>query len=144
MPGTVRLFRVNEWNYPKLSAKLRSSLARTVRIHSLRVSADIRASFRAPKTGRIYYYNGRRYQASAPGEPPAIRSGDLYRNVSPIFSQGGLQARIDPSQNDIFYAPWLEEGTTRMEPRPYLNRAFNRRRQAFLKDVRTQLAKAFG
>jgi hypothetical protein len=140
----MKLLRVNAWSYPQIRGKLQKELRTTVRVHSLRITADIRKSFRQPKTGRAYYYRGRRIIASAPGEAPAIRSGRLYKNVNPIVSKSGLQARIDPKTQGVFYAAWLEEGTTRMAARPYITPAFARRRQAFLNEVRMKLAKSLG
>ena len=140
--GYVRLLRVNRWNYPELNQKTEDVLRAVVGRHAMRIAADIRKSFKAPKSGRVYYYQGRRIQASAPGEPPAIRSGRLYANVDPVFSDSGMQARINPQGQGVFYAAWLETGTSRMEARPYITPAFNRRREAFLTEVRTELAKA--
>lgn len=140
----MKLLRVNAWHYPTIRGKLRAELRTTVRVHSLRITADIRKSFKQPKSGRTYYYRGRRIIASAPGESPAIRSGRLYKNVNPIFASSGMQARIDPKAQGVFYAAWLEEGTARMAKRPYIKPAFARRRQAFLNEVRMKLAKSLG
>lgn len=35
-----------------------------------------------PRTGRIYIIRGREHQASAPGEPPALLSGDLRKSIT--------------------------------------------------------------
>lgn len=142
MPTYVRVLRVNAWNYPRISDKIRRGLADVVRKHATTLAADIRKDFKKPKHGRVYYYKGRRIRASAPGEAPAIRSGALFRNVTPVISANGMQARIDPRARGVKYAAWLEEGTSRMAPRPYINPSFSRRRQAFLNEVRTKLAKA--
>ena len=39
------------------------------------IQAQMIRSFRDPKSGRTYQYKGRPYRASAPGQPPARRSG---------------------------------------------------------------------
>lgn len=137
-----KLLRVNKWNYRRFPKKLAAELKLTVRKHSLRIVRDIRKDMRQPKSGRPYPYKGRIIIASAPGESPAIRSGRLYKNLEPIFASDGLQARIDPAARGVKYAPWLEEGTDRMASRPYIRPAFARRRAAFLKEVRSKLAKS--
>lgn len=142
MGAYYKLIRVNSWSYPRFSRKLRSELRETVRKHSMRIVTDIRKDMRQPKHGRTYYYRGRRIIASAPGESPAIRSGRLYKNIDPIFTSDGLQARVDPAAKGVYYAPWLEQGTSRMASRPYIKPAFARRRAAFLKEVRSKLAKS--
>lgn len=137
-----KLIRVNSWNYRRFNRALRTELKATVRKHSLRIVADIRKDMRQPKHGRPYPYKGRIIIASAPGESPAIRSGRLYKNLDPVLSNDGLQARIDPAAKGVYYAPWLEEGTENMASRPYIKPAFARRRAAFLKEVRSKLAKS--
>lgn len=138
----VRVLRVNVWNYAKIEGKLRAEIRAVVNKHIWRIVRDIRAMMRQPKSGNIYYYRGRRIRASAPGEAPAVRSGKLFRNVVPIVQNNGMQATIDPQKRGVRYAPWLELGTTRMKPRPYLRPGFDRRRQAFVTEIRTKLAKA--
>lgn len=72
------------------------------------------------KTGLVYsaVVRGRRirHRASAPGEAPANRTGVLQRSISFIV-HGGNQMEFGA---DAEYAAWLEEGTKRMEKRPYL------------------------
>jgi hypothetical protein len=92
------------------------------------VARDIQAqmirSFRDPKTGRVYKdHKGRDYRASAPGQPPAIRSGRLlsetFKGIS--FPQ--------PTEADLVintgYETFLELGTRRMRARPFVFPSIN-------------------
>lgn len=73
---------------------------------------------------------GRYYTASAPGEPPAVRTG-AFRNswqvsqtpVREIF--GSFTARIESdlkTDSGHVLGEILEDGTPRMAPRPYVDR----------------------
>lgn len=66
---------------------------------------------------------GRQYQASAPGQPPATRLGDLrtsYRfQVKKNYAEVG---------SPLKYALALEKGTSRMAPRPHLKPALMQNR----------------
>ena len=67
------------------------------------------------------------HRASAPGESPAIDQGVLYRNLRyQVFSdtQGQLIA-------ETRYASYLEDGTNKMAPRPYLRPALLRMARKF-------------
>lgn len=61
-----------------------------------------------PKTGRRYGA----HQASAPGEYPANKSGDLA---------SGIRQRVSRTEAEVgttdMHGFWLREGTTRMAPR---------------------------
>lgn len=73
--------------------------------------------------------NGRYYTASAPGEPPAVRTG-TFRNSwqatarGPIFgsyiSRIESDATTDNGKHNL--GEILENGTSRMAPRPYKDR----------------------
>ena len=65
------------------------------------------------------------YRASAPGEAPAQRLGDLRRSlrVQPRIEPGRVQARVG---SDLEYAVYLEYGTETMQPRPHLRIAYQR------------------
>ena len=70
--------------------------------------------------------NGRYYTASAPGEPPAVRTGTFRNSWQPIaYTSGGVlfSSRIesdvmtDNGKHNL--GEVLENGTSRMEPRPH-------------------------
>lgn len=71
-----------------------------------------------PKSGRWYFTNGRWHRASAPGQPPANRTGTLQRGVS--FRVYGWE-RMEFGDT-VFYGRFLELGTKKMHPRPHLSR----------------------
>lgn len=132
--------------------ELRAALSRTVQKHIRLIRDKIRMSMRAKKHGRIYYINGRRHRASAPGEAPAILTGALYRSIVPRVGRSSLQARIAPN---VFYAQWLEEGikkkkkkdgtyfknSWRLAPRPYLKPAFDQQRDTFNENVQSTVTR---
>lgn len=77
---------------------------------------------------------GRYYTASAPGEPPAVRTG-TFRNswqvsqtpVREIF--GSFTARIESdlkTDSGHLLGEILEEGSRRMAPRPYVQRTLDK------------------
>lgn len=74
-------------------------------------------------TGRVYG----RHVASAPGQPPAPDTGNLRRNWrEQSFVQGnGCGHGIDVKlriRSDVPYGKYLEFGTTKMAPRPFVER----------------------
>jgi hypothetical protein len=78
-------------------------------------------SFSGVKTGRMYRRpGGGLYQASAPGEPPAIRSGELLRSIGqPTFPAPNVgQMRIGAP-----HAGKLERGTVKAAARPFVHPA---------------------
>lgn len=77
------------------------------------------------RSGHVYKkpYSSSTYTASAPGEPPARRSGALRLNwhgevQGGSAGSGGIQitAVLESEQH---YAGYLEDGTSKMAPRPY-------------------------
>ena len=85
----------------------------------------------APKSGRVYttyfYTNaagkaipyGSRppHQASAPFEPPADDTGLLAANINITSNNFGFTARVG---TPLVYGRYLEFGTSKMRPRPWL------------------------
>lgn len=87
--------------------------------------------FGLPKSGRTYYRprpaRGK-YVASAPGQPPAIRSGNLFRNQGrPRFIAPLTVERVINTE----YAEYLEQGTKRMAPRPFVRPAVETVKERF-------------
>lgn len=76
-----------------------------------------------PKTGRIYDRGEGfgTHQASAPGEAPASDTGKLANEIGvDRVDLARLRVAIFSSAK---YSAFLEFGTSRMEPRPFLRRA---------------------
>lgn len=72
--------------------------------------------------------NGRYYTASAPGEPPAVRTG-TFRNSWQTDTKADGDLYISRIESDLktdgggyILGEVLEEGTSRMAPRPYVDR----------------------
>ena len=86
--------------------------------------------YQVPGTGRMRYYKRKktavitykRYTASAPGEPPAVRTGVFRTSWQPVVkdTNTGVHLRLNSSQNGRKYPAYLENGTNKMAPRPYV------------------------
>ena len=80
------------------------------------------------RSGRTYRkpYSKATYTASAPGEPPARRTGNLRLNWNGTVegsaaSSGGIAIKAVLESQEK-YAGYLEHGTSRMDPRPFKDR----------------------
>ena len=79
---------------------------------------------RGKRSGRVYKrpFSKSKYTASAPGEPPAMRTGNLRMSwrLQSASERIGNTVTIKPAiTTEVKYAPYLEEGTDRMAPRPF-------------------------
>lgn len=79
---------------------------------------------RGKRSGRVYRkpHTKSRYTASAPGEPPARRTGNLRLNwngtVESSSTGSGLRVTAVLESQER-YSTYLENGTRRMAPRPF-------------------------
>lgn len=75
--------------------------------------------------GRVYKkaYKNAYYAASAPGSPPAVRTGRLRNSFRPVgsVSTGALSVTA-AIETDTHYAGYLEHGTRKMAARPYVEK----------------------
>lgn len=80
-------------------------------------------------SGRTYHVLGRTYTASAPGEPPAVRTGRFRSSWTPSsrILENSCVSRVesDLSVNGYVLGALLENGTSRMAARPYKQRIIN-------------------
>lgn len=67
------------------------------------------------KSGRQYFIKGRRHQSSSPGQAPANSTGQLVRSIKVKKISNGQEVVIDAE-----YAKFLEYGTSKMRPRPFI------------------------
>lgn len=86
-------------------------------------------------TGRVYTRRGKRHQASAPGEPPARDTGRLMESIAVLSraTPNELVSTVGPREAAFKkrapYPVFLEFGTRRMKPRPFMRPALERFRQ---------------
>ena len=79
---------------------------------------------RGKRSGRVYRkpHTKSHYTASAPGEPPARRTGNLRLNwngtVESSSTGSGLRVTAVLESQER-YSTYLENGTSRMAPRPF-------------------------
>lgn len=72
--------------------------------------------------------NGRYYTASAPGEPPAVRTGTFRLSWQPtsrvVFEHyvSRIESDVKTDNGKYTLGEVLENGTSRMAPRPYQDR----------------------
>lgn len=84
------------------------------------------------RTGRVYQVPGSQvtYTASAPGEPPATRVGDLKKSVhAGVEDEDGSvvgYVGIPKGEKGDDYGPALEYGTSKMAARPWLHPSFEK------------------
>lgn len=83
--------------------------------------------------------NGRYYTASAPGEPPAVRNGAFRNSWQPTarVAFGSYISRIESdlrTENEHYtLGEILENGTSRMAPRPYQDAILEKAKMPILK-----------
>lgn len=97
--------------------KVAADVADGVKAVAITVQSDVRKRLGSPGTGRVY----KGHQASAPGEPPAVRTGTLRRSIQIDLS--GLSNKRNPSVRvgtNLAYARYLEFGTRIMAARPFM------------------------
>jgi HK97 gp10 family phage protein len=103
------------------------------------VADDTKEHFTKQGSGRIY--GKRKHRASKPGEPPAIDTGTLRASIMSEVERHGsnVLGRVGPDVEKIAakapvgtnvnYGYYLEIGTSKMAPRPYLRPALIRTRK---------------
>ncbi len=100
--------------------------ARALRRTLLALEGFIRATLTGPRHGRVYRRGRRVHVASAPGEPPAVDTGNLVNSVAarPNIVVRALQA-IGIVSVGAEYALFLEKGTKKMAKRPYAQKTLD-------------------
>jgi len=110
-----------EWNGPEVRAALRA-----------RTAANLRAAAVVVQNRAKVLLSTAYPPPSSAGEPPHRRTGRLRASVTSEVDEAELTARVG---SDLPVARWLELGTSRMPPRPWLRRA--------LAECRDQIAALF-
>jgi HK97 gp10 family phage protein len=112
-------------NMDKAIAKIREGSKEAATRAGIRGEELVKEKLTGERSGRTYTVPGTNttYTASAPGEPPAQRTGQLRQNITWTVNQlfsGNYEAVVG---TDLKYGPWLEFGTNFMKARPFLRPA---------------------
>ena len=100
------------------SAALRAKLSAVVKKTARDVHAQAVVEItQGEKSGRIYSHHGVKHQASAPDEAPGSDTGNLINSIT-VTDDSDLQSTIEVGAE---YGLYLEMGTARMSPRPFLS-----------------------
>ncbi len=85
------------------------------------------------KSGIVYEkYNPRRtHRASAPGQAPASDTGNLVSKIT-IRQDGKDKTNVESNAD---YSAFLEYGTSKMEPRPFMLPAFEKNKKPIINAV---------
>lgn len=106
-------------NFEKIAAKF----AREVGIEVAKTAKDVnkyaKTFMSSPKSGRIYMRGRRKHVASAPGESPAVDTGNLKNSL--FEEKTGQTSAIAGVGAE--YGIHLEFGTTHIAPRPFMRPA---------------------
>ncbi len=133
MSSGIRLSGIPKFDESILELKVKVDEAsrRIVERGGLMIASDAKRLFltrpsgsqRTSKKGKIYYSYKPPYQAQPPH--PTNRSGALSRSIkiqSVEKVEGGWKSSTGPS---MMYAPYVEYGTTKMRPEPYIGKSLN-------------------
>lgn len=116
----------------ELPERANASIARTMNYVAQSTAQRAKNRIRSGgRSGHIYFLEGKRHQASAPGEPPANLSGALANSIR-FTKMTDKAGSVATAGSDLAYASTLEFGgfaefkgkAVYIEPRPFLLPSF--------------------
>lgn len=102
----------------------KETISRAVRASNELRNAELEV-LRGQRSGKVYRrpFSKGTYTASAPGEPPAVRTGHLRQSWHAVSaSEKGKKGSVTVKpgiRTDVKYAPGLDKGGGHVAPRPY-------------------------
>ena len=108
-----------EWFGDEVSRNIHKGAERGLSAAAITFQGELKKMLSQAGSGK--WYKGNRARSSnegPPGEPPVSQMGELRRRIQvDLRKLRKLLARVG---TNVKYAPWLELGTSRMRPRPYM------------------------
>ena len=130
-----------DFNPNKILSVVRESFAAGLASLSLEIAGDIEENVLRKKTNPGPKYRN----PSKPGNPPAVRTGQLANRMLPITSSDAdtsVTGRTSVNAvvyNTAPYAAFLEFGTRYMAPRPFLAPSMNKRKNRYKKILKEEI-----
>ena len=111
--------------YSRAAPNLTVKVARALNVNAEIVRSEMYGLLERNKVGRGVHYPGLPRRSSAPYDPPARQYGRLQESIAVVkrATPNDLTADTGPrtqSFPDAYYAAFLEYGTRRMMPRPFV------------------------
>ena len=128
---------ITNWQGKKVFTLATEANIRAMKLAAMIVERKTKQLLSIPGTGRTSKRtkSGKGHIASRPGKPPAIDTGTLRASIMSDVSIGnvGVTGKVGPDIDkiaakapvgtDVNYGLYLELGTSKMAPRPYLRPA---------------------
>jgi hypothetical protein len=115
-------------HFQEIAAQMPNAVGKIVRKTARDIEADAEQSMEGPKSGQMYGA----HQASAPGEAPAVDTGNLKCSIDTEMTSKTTAVVAVGAE----YGAHLEYGTRKMAMRPYLRPAVERKARAFVDAMR--------
>lgn len=131
--------------FPEVIENVTDSIKQEMERRSYLAANELRNAsqlvLRGQRSGRRYRVPGtkRHYTASAPGEPPAVRTGHFRLSWQPTARvvYGSYISRIESDlrtdNGQYTLGEILEDGTSRMAPRPYQDAILEKAKKPILR-----------
>jgi len=87
-------------------------------------------------SGNVYQRGTIRHTASLPGSPPNTDTGNLVKNITKTEIKGGYETG---SRKDAPYGLYLEYGTRKIRPRPWLAPAYNKAIEGLKESIKRRM-----
>lgn len=107
---------------------LNGRLARGLNVRAEGLRSEIYSALEQSQHGRGRHYPGNPRRSSAPGDPPARQTGRLQESIAvlqratPQLLEAAVGPRPQAFTRTAPYPVFLEFGTRRMAPRPFVRR----------------------
>lgn len=118
------------YNYlPEIARRLPQAAREIVSETLDEIDDDVRQGMSQSHGGRSYIRGGRVHVASAPGDMPAIDTGELVSSLTKRMISGKARG-VYFTDND--HAVYMEYGTSKILPRPFMTPAAERAAKFFV------------
>ena len=124
----------------KMSRDAQKKVVDKLGVAALLLESDIKKSMQRRGAGEVYVRGGVTHQASLPGKPPVVDTGNLIRNIT--SRRDGILSWSVGSRSGAPYGYYLEFGLSRdpSTARPWLKPALKRNRAMILSELRSAVA----
>ncbi|MCZ6942554.1 HK97 gp10 family phage protein [Bacillus mycoides] len=117
-------------NMEQVKTHINSMCVEKVTAASIHLQNQVKKNLTSSRSGKQYKipHTSRKYTASKPGEAPAVRTGDLLNSIKYNVKRSQSEV-LGAVGSDLQKAIWLEAGTSHIEARPFLLKAFEKERR---------------